>query len=144
MVLTARFLNLSAPRQSSVESSDLTECDDLPSDSVRTKVQAQRRLDPDSIQALVSDYLSGQSVRQLTETWDIHRTTVLDHLERNNIPRRPTVRKLTDTQLKEAADLYRAGNPLKTLGAKYSVDPQTVSRELKKVGVQIRPPGRWG
>jgi len=30
------------------------------------------------------------------------------------------------------------------LGQRYDVDPQTVSRELKKIGVQIRPPGRSG
>jgi outer membrane cobalamin receptor len=68
----------------------------------------------------------------------------MGHLERNNIPRRPHRRKMTDTQVKQAAERYRVGVSLAELGHRYDVDPQTVSRELKKLRVQIRPPGRWG
>jgi len=51
---------------------------------------------------------------------------------------------MTDTQVEQAAERYRAGESLAKLGTRYDVDPQTISRELKKIGVQIRPPGRWG
>jgi hypothetical protein len=35
-----------------------------------------------------------------------------------------------------------AGGSLANLGQHYDIDPQTVSRELKKIGVKIRPSGR--
>ena len=91
---------------------------------------------------LATEYVQGQSVTQLSRSWKIHRTTVMDHLERNDIPRRPHRRKMIDTQVEQAAERYRAGESLAMLGKRYDVDPQTVSRELKNIGVRIRPPGR--
>ncbi len=91
---------------------------------------------------LVADYLDGQSVRQLAVSWRIHRTTVLDHLERHGVPRRANVRKMTDQQVEEAAQLYGAGNSLIVLGRTYGVDAGTVGRELSQVGVNLRPSGR--
>jgi hypothetical protein len=51
---------------------------------------------------------------------------------------------MTDTQVEQAAERYRACESLANLGQHFDVDPQTVSRELKKIGVQVRPPGRGG
>ena len=110
----------------------------------RNQVRDQRRLDPDQILSLIAAYLKGKSVAQLSRSWKIHRTTVMDHLERNDIPRRPHLRKMSDAQVEQAAERYRAGDSLAKLGIRYDVDPQTVSRDLKKIGVKIRPPGRWG
>jgi Helix-turn-helix domain len=105
--------------------------------------QHQRRLTDIEISELIEGYLAGSSVSQLTKTWKIHRTTVLDHLKRNNIPRRLNTRKLTDDQVEQAARRYRNGDSLSTLGEHYGVDPQTVSRELKAAGTIVRPSGRW-
>jgi IS30 family transposase len=110
--------------------------------SARNRVQDQRRLDPDQILNLVTEYTQGRSVAQLSRSWNIHRTTVMDHLERNDVQRRPHRRKMTNTQVKQAAKHYIAGKSLTSLGSRYNVGPQTISRELKKIGVQIRPPGR--
>ena len=114
-----------------------------PLKGVQTLTQPITRLDQSDILQLVSDYVSGSSARQLSRDWNVHRTTVMDHLERHNIPRRPHVRKLTDTQLREAAELYQAGTSLAKLGTRYHVDPQTVSKELKRAGVTVRRPGPW-
>jgi len=51
---------------------------------------------------------------------------------------------MNDEQVTRAAEFYRAGDSLAKLSHRYNVDPQTVSRELKKTDVTIRPPGRWG
>ena len=51
---------------------------------------------------------------------------------------------MTDVEVEQAAARYRSGESLAKLGIRYDVDPQTVSRELKKIDVQISPSGRWG
>jgi len=68
----------------------------------------------------------------------------MDHLKRSDVPTRPHKRKMNDEQVTRAAEFYRAGDSLAKLSHRYNVDPQTVSRELKKTDVTIRPPGRWG
>jgi predicted DNA-binding protein YlxM (UPF0122 family) len=79
------------------------------------------------------------SVKRLAELYEIHRTTVLDHLKRAGVPTRPNRRKLTDEQVKEAARLYQGGLSLKAVGQRFGVDAQTVRKKLKKAGVTIRP-----
>ena len=142
--LTARFSNPVTPGQRVTASKNDADCDQISTLGARKRVQAQRRLDPDQILSLVTEYVQGQSVAQLSRSWKIHRTTVMDHLERNDTPRRPHRRKMTDAQVEQAAERYQAGESLAKLGIRYDVDPQTVSRELKKIAVKIRPPGRWG
>ena len=142
--LTARFSNPVTPGQGVAPTENESDSDTNLTMSARNRVRDQRRLDPDQILNLVAEYVQGQSVAQPSCSWKIHRTTVMDHLERNDIPRRPTKRKMTDTQVEQAAERYQAGESLAKLGTRYDVDPQTVSRELKKINVQIRPPGRWG
>jgi hypothetical protein len=139
--LTARFSNPVAPGQGVAAPENDADSDQISTLGVQKRVHAQRRLDPDQILNLVAEYVQGQTVAQLSRSWKIHRTTVMDHLERNDIPRRPHRRKMTDTQVQQAAKRYRAGETLAKLGKYYSVDPQTVSRELKKIEVQIRRPG---
>lgn len=68
----------------------------------------------------------------------------MDHLELDDIPRRVSKRKMTDAQVEPAAARYRAGESLDRLGHGYDMDPQTTSRELKKIGVRIRSLGRSG
>jgi len=70
-------------------------------------VREQRRLDPDQILSLVTEYVQGQSVAQLSRSWRIHRAIVMDHLEHNEVPRRPTGRKTTDNQVKQANASYQ-------------------------------------
>jgi hypothetical protein len=51
---------------------------------------------------------------------------VLAHLERQGIPRRPQLTKLSDEQIAEAAELYQAGWSLIGLGKHFSADDETV------------------
>ena len=140
--LTARFSNPVAPGQRVAGSENDADSDQIATLGARKRVQDQRRLDPDQILSLVTEYVQGRSVAQLSRSWRIHRTTVMDHLERNEIPRRPSKRKMTDTQVEQAAERYRAGESLTKLGHNYDVDPQTVGRELRATGVAIRTRGR--
>jgi lambda repressor-like predicted transcriptional regulator len=92
---------------------------------------------------LVEGYNAGASVRQLVDRFELHRTTVLAHLERAGVARRPHTRKLTDVQIAAAAELYDAGWSLARLGTRFDVDSQTVRRTLRSQGVQMRPRRGW-
>ena len=50
--------------------------------------QAQRRLDAASVDALVDDYLSGQTVYELAAEFGIERRTVSAHLHRRGVSMR--------------------------------------------------------
>lgn len=97
---------LSNPRTSaSLEVRQLTP-DDLPEPSTPPKRrQVQRRLPASTIDELVEAYHEGASVPQLVKRYSISRVTVLSHLERRGIPRRPCVRKLTDADVLAAAEM---------------------------------------
>jgi DNA-binding MarR family transcriptional regulator len=141
--LTARFSNPVTPGQRVAGPENDADSEQIFTPGARKRVQDQRRLDPGQILSLVTGYLEGRSVSQLAREWRIHRTTVVDHLERNDVPRRTHVRNMTDEQVRVAAELYEARNSLAALDKRYDVDPKTVSKELKAAGVAIRPAGRW-
>lgn len=100
--------------------------------------QRQVRLTAAQVDELVAAYGAGSSVRELVEQFGVHRTTVLDHLKRRGVPRRPNVRKLTDEQVQEAAEFYRAGNSLVTTGKRFGVDAATVAREFARHAIATR------
>jgi predicted ArsR family transcriptional regulator len=91
---------------------------------------------------LAERYLAGESVPALAASFGIHRTTVLEHLERRGVQRRPKRRKLSDAQVIEATRAYAEGASLKELGAQLGVSAETVRNELARAGGPIRPPGR--
>lgn len=101
--------------------------------------QRQNRLKPDEVTALCDEYRSGKSVRELAARYQIHRTTVLDHLNRNGVERRPNRKKLVGARLEKAARLYQKGNSLDAVGKRLDVDAATVRRSLYSIGIQIRP-----
>ncbi len=76
---------------------------------------------------------------QLVTKYHLHRTTILDHLKRAGIPRRPNVRKMTDTQVDEATRIYQGGLSLQRTAEHFSVSQTTITRELTAAGVPIRP-----
>lgn len=89
-----------------------------------------KQLSPRDVDALVRSYQAGASVRQLVEEFEIHRTTVLTHLEKRGIPRRANTRKLTDEQAMEARAMRDTGVPYAEIARKYRVHPKTVKREV--------------
>lgn len=104
--------------------------------------QRQIRLSDDEVDQMVIDYKSGQPICQLVRMYAVHRTTVLEHLERRGVARRPNVRKLTDGDVNRAAHLYTNGASLVRVGEAFSVNESTIRREFSVAGVQIRP--WWG
>jgi len=86
---------------------------------------------------------AGSSVKTLAVEFRIHRTTVMNHLERAGVARRPNVRALTNDDVAQAAERYRAGASLSTVGKQFHVSADTLKRELLKVRVEIRPRRGW-
>jgi transposase-like protein len=98
-----------------------------------------RRLTQAQVKDLIEAYLLGATIKDLAAEHDIHRVTVMDHLRRNEIPRRSDSIRWTPEQLVEVSDLYREGNSIRVLGERYGLDPSTVAKRLKRAGVQLRP-----
>src|SRR5438105_2453888 len=77
-------------------------------------IEVQRRLTPSEVQDLIKAYEAGSSVNQLADRFDIHRATVLSHLERAGVPRRHP--RLDDAGIEEATQLYIHGMSLAEVG----------------------------
>jgi lambda repressor-like predicted transcriptional regulator len=97
------------------------------------------KLTPLTVAELVKAYEAGATVRELVFQFGMHRATVLAHLERQGVPRRPQLRKLPDDQVAEAAALYTAGLSLADVGRRLDVSAGTVRKELLHAGVSVRP-----
>jgi transposase len=133
VALTAHLLNLNLPDLRADPTPE------RPRPVVPRQLQRQLRLEEREILQLISDYVSGASVPELAARYQIHRTTVIEHLQRHAIPRRPQTRKLTDAQVEEAAQRYASGVSTIQLGQHYGVDTETIRKELHRAGVQLRP-----
>ena len=143
MDLTARFLNPGSQQKVQVRSCDRDLAPSPPPPAGVTRLrQIQKRLPAEEIMALVKQYESGASVSQLTTVFGIHRTTVLEHLKRHDIPRRPSIAKLTPAMITQATELYAAGWSYLKLGQHFDVNDSTVRKALVRHGVISRPPGR--
>ena len=69
---------------------EVLQCDvfGVPKTKTRTSRRPQRRLSPDELEALFESYERGAPVNVLAEEFSIHRSTVLDHLNRSTARRR--------------------------------------------------------
>ena len=105
--------------------------------------QVQNRLGPHDIEKLITAYTNGNSVGRLVDCFKVNRTTVLAHLDRNGVPRRPTGPKLSDKHAAEAGDLCRDGLSLAAIGHRFGVTASTVGKALRRANVQIRPRRGW-
>jgi len=96
VVLIARFSN---PEFSFAVHGDPPVINDFEAasdDALGRNVRRQVRLDEKQVLSLVGEYVAGSSVRELVKQWGVHRTTVISHLERAGVERRPNMRKMTD------------------------------------------------
>lgn len=98
--------------------------------------QHQRRLRPDELARLVTDYVAGVEVMELVRRYGIARQTVFDQMRREGVPRRHP--RLSVDETEKAAGIYRTGDSLATIGEVFGVDPGTVRRALIKLGVPMR------
>jgi transposase len=103
--------------------------------------QFHQRLPVDEIDALANAYLSGATVKELADQFQIHRTTVSEILTRNDVPRRQL--GLTPEQIGQAAKLYGEGWSLKGLGDHFGCNAGTVRTMLKREGIEIRKRRGW-
>lgn len=117
----------------------LPEDDSLQLVSIAPRHQTQRRLTAEQMETLVVEYVNGASVPVLAKEFQVHRTTVMHHLEREGVPRRACVRRLTDDDVIEAAGYYRDGESLATVAARFGVNATTVAREFARARVETRP-----
>jgi hypothetical protein len=72
----------------------------------------------------------------LAALFRIHRSTVLDHLNRSGMARRYPA--LDAYQVEEAARLYEAGQSLRAIGIHFGRHASTVRLALIKTGVRTR------
>ena len=103
----------------------------------------QRRLSEHDLDGLSQADVEGSSIDALARRFSIHRNTVIGHLDRLGVPRRRTVRTMTDRTVRQAAIRYRRGESLKVVATKFGVDARTLAREFRRAGVQIRQRRGW-
>lgn len=140
MDLTARFLNPVLPDHA-VEIDD-----ELPAVEIRQPAQrplgrSLPRLEEQAISRLVTKYLEGVTVNELTKDFSINVTTVHDHLKRSGVQLRP-FRKLKAQQVAQAAALYERGSSIYAIANQFGVSWNTLQTALVEAGVQLRPSRR--
>ena len=98
-----------------------------------------RRLSDAEIQDLIHRYREGASIDALARRYEVHRTTVIHHLDRAGLARRRLVRKMTDESVALAAAQYEQGASLELVASEFGVHQRTVAREFRRAGAPIRP-----
>jgi hypothetical protein len=99
---------------------------------------ARKRLGPDQVAQLVTDYQLGQPTTALMVTYGLGKGTVLNLLRAEGVPLRNQGICLQD--LPEAIRLYEQGWSLLRVGEHFSCDGETVRKTLRTAGVVIRQP----
>src|SRR5262249_55792261 len=98
--------------------------------------QAQVRLEPADIAALVDAYQAGNTLQEIAFEFGVHVQTAAAHLKRQGVPQRR--HRLTDEQVTEAVHLYEAGWSLAKIGEPFGVWGQSVGYRLRSAGVTPR------
>jgi transposase len=137
--LTGRYSN---PRDPLRRLAELESCTDdgyvgAPTEAgAASRRPVQRRLKPDDVTRLVTEYRAGATARELAQRFGIHRTTVSAQLESACVP----IRKggLQSDQVDEVVRLYEMGWSARQLSKRFRVSDHTIAAELRKAGVQIR------
>ncbi len=75
----------------------------------------QHRLSRAEIEQLTHHYREGASIDALTRRYDVHRTTVIHHLDQAGVSRRRVVRKMNDESVALAAARYEQGASLEVV-----------------------------
>jgi hypothetical protein len=97
---------------------------------------AQKRLGPDLISQLVTDYQAGASTTDLMVSYGLGKGTVLRLLRDNGVQLRH--QSLTAEQLKEAIQLYQQGWTLARVGNHFGRDASFIHVTFKRAGVPRR------
>jgi DNA-binding transcriptional regulator LsrR (DeoR family) len=116
----------------------VTVFEDARGPNVRVLRQAQRRLAPVELEALIAEYEAGARVGELAKVYELHRTTVARYVALAG-KTRPV---MTEEQIDEAVFLYGDGWTLHNVGQRLGVADQTIRRVLVERAVTIRAGGR--
>ena len=103
----------------------------------------QRRLSRTEIEQLVGQYRHGSSIDTLSRRYEIHRTTVMHHLDQSDVARRTVARKMNDETVALAAAQYDRGASLAAVASAFGVHERTLAREFRRAGVATRPRRGW-
>lgn len=110
--------------------------------SART-VRSHRRKTPlttEQTDKLIAEYRAGTSVNEIANQLGVHRSTVLNTLDRTGVERRWGK---IDRHIEEAQTLYESGFSMKTVGEHFGVSMDAVRTAFLKHGVPIRPRNGW-
>lgn len=113
-----------------------------PDTAARRIGAVRRRLRPELIARLVSDYRAGHSTTQLMQTYGLGKGTVLSILAECDVKMRG--QGIPDNRLQEAIQLYRGGLSLKAVAHRLDCSAETVRQALMAAGVTMRPGGSEG
>ena len=102
----------------------------------------EQRLPADTIAQITADYQGGITTPALAKQYNISTTAVKRLLHVNAVLLR-RYHRLSEQEIAQAAELYRAGWSLAKLGRKLDVDDETIRKRLKEVGVLMRSPGGY-
>jgi hypothetical protein len=100
---------------------------------------ARKRLGPDVIQQLVTDYEAGHSTTALMQTYGLGKGTVLGILEERGVKMRG--QGIPDDRLGEVIGLYRGGLTLMQISKRFHCSGETVRQALLAAEVRMR--AKW-
>lgn len=109
--------------------------------AVGRRGQIQRRLSPSESTDLCAAYQNGQTIRELTTQFGIHKTTVTAVLERAGVARR--IRTISADEVHRAIELYGTGLSTAAVGAKLGFSAETIRSSLMRSGAELRPRRGW-
>ena len=81
-------------------------------------------------------YQAGERVTDIAQALSINKVTVIDHLNRAGVERRP--RGMSEMQTNEAVQLYASGLSLARIGERLGFSARTVQSRLRERGVHFR------
>lgn len=109
--------------------------------TIRHKIE--QRLSAEILYRLAMDHQTGDTTPVLAKRYGISTTAVKRLLHQRGVPLR-RYHHLTEQEVAQAAQLYRAGWSLAKLGHKLEADDETIQQRLKEAGVVMRRQGgRW-
>ncbi len=88
----------------------------VPEQRGRLSNLVQRRLSETAVDAIVVAHTEGTTIDALASRFEVHRTTILHHLDRRGVPRPPIARKMTDRSVHQAANATRRASRSRSLG----------------------------
>ncbi|WP_405974019.1 helix-turn-helix domain-containing protein [Streptomyces sp. NBC_00988] len=105
--------------------------------AVATEIKENRKLSPDEVAELVEAYRQGATLSALSRRDGLHRQTVDQHVTRAGVAKRSQV-KMTPARMATAKKLYEQGWSARQIAVELDVCASTVSKKLKRAGVEMR------